>query len=99
MVPAPAPLRPPPPATLTNCWETPVKASAPPAAPFRSGASVTAPTNDPLAPIVALALPLNGQYETSVALFLPPHALSSKSGARQPVPKSVPDASKRHSAL
>src|SRR5262245_34722299 len=76
IVPAVAPLSPPPPATLTYWLDAPLNVSAPPATPLRSAVAPTAPTSEPLVPRVAVALPLNGQYETSVALLRPAQAES-----------------------
>src|SRR2546423_14657646 len=59
-VPAVAALRPPPPGTLTYC--DPLKASAPPATPFRSVVLLITPTHVPFTPRVALESPPNGQF-------------------------------------
>src|SRR5688572_21586104 len=53
----------------------------------------------PFAPRVAVALPSNAQYESSVAAFRPCQELSLNPGSRQAVPRSVPLASYRHSAF
>src|SRR5258706_4581523 len=61
IVPAVAALSPPPPGICTHWDSAPLKASAPPASPFRSVAPATAPTKVPSTPRLAAAFPLKGQ--------------------------------------